>query len=252
MSGIGEPIGIPVSPAVPCPVGASCVQRPSQLGRRPPPPTRPGRGGSDPAGLTPSLALPLGCPARLLPSCRNAQMAGRASVELHTLIFFRSREVVADARVTKASLRRAAKAGLRSGVHACLPPQRRKPRPRSLLVTASTLVLCCACLPPQVRANGLIVFVPKYGIEGPVYLEDSAAAAAAAAAADGGAAPGGSRGGGKGKGAAAAAAAESSFVYDEEKQVGVDKVHGWALVRQLCAACRAAAGHAPPVEAAAG
>jgi hypothetical protein len=30
-------------------------------------------------------------------------MAGRASVELHTLIFFRSRQVVADARVTKAS-----------------------------------------------------------------------------------------------------------------------------------------------------
>lgn len=28
-------------------------------------------------------------------------MAGRASVELHTLIFFRSRQVVADARVTK-------------------------------------------------------------------------------------------------------------------------------------------------------
>jgi exosome complex exonuclease DIS3/RRP44 len=32
---------------------------------------------------------------------RNAQMAGRASVELHTLIFFRGRDVVADARVTK-------------------------------------------------------------------------------------------------------------------------------------------------------
>ena len=32
---------------------------------------------------------------------RNAQMAGRASVELHTLIFFRDRQVVADARITK-------------------------------------------------------------------------------------------------------------------------------------------------------
>lgn len=32
---------------------------------------------------------------------RNAQMAGRASVELHTLIFFKDRTVVADARVTK-------------------------------------------------------------------------------------------------------------------------------------------------------
>ena len=32
---------------------------------------------------------------------RNAQMAGRASVELHTLIFFKDREVIADARVTR-------------------------------------------------------------------------------------------------------------------------------------------------------
>ncbi|KAL3151102.1 hypothetical protein ABBQ38_012969 [Trebouxia sp. C0009 RCD-2024] len=53
---------------------------------------------------------------------RNAQMAGRASVELHTLIFFNNRTIVADARITR------------------------------------------------VRANGLIIFVPKYGIEGPVYL----------------------------------------------------------------------------------
>ncbi|KAI3428619.1 hypothetical protein D9Q98_007442 [Chlorella vulgaris] len=89
---------------------------------------------------------------------RNAQMAGRASVELHTLIFFRSRQVVADARVTK------------------------------------------------VRANGLIVFVPKYGIEGPVYLDDDAAA------------NGGADGGGKKKKSAAAAAADSAYVYDEEKQ----------------------------------
>eukprot|EP00850_Spirogloea_muscicola_P015313 SM000116S24234 [mRNA] locus=s116:202438:210497:+ [translate_table: standard] len=53
---------------------------------------------------------------------RNAQMAGRASVELHTLIFFRKRPTDADARIVK------------------------------------------------IRANGFIVFVPKYGIEGPVYL----------------------------------------------------------------------------------
>ncbi|KAL4433106.1 hypothetical protein ABPG77_006533 [Micractinium sp. CCAP 211/92] len=96
---------------------------------------------------------------------RNAQMAGRASVELHTLIFFRSRQMVADARVTK------------------------------------------------VRANGLIVFVPKYGIEGPVYLEE--AAAAAAAAADG---PGSSSGGAGGRRKGGAAAADSNFIYDEEKQ----------------------------------
>ena len=34
---------------------------------------------------------------------RNAQLAGRASVELHTLIFFRGRTVLADARVTRVS-----------------------------------------------------------------------------------------------------------------------------------------------------
>jgi exosome complex exonuclease DIS3/RRP44 len=53
---------------------------------------------------------------------RNAQLAGRASVELHTLIFFKDRQILADARVTR------------------------------------------------VKSNGLIVFVPKFGIEGPVFL----------------------------------------------------------------------------------
>jgi exosome complex exonuclease DIS3/RRP44 len=42
-----------------------------------------------------------GCADNLNVRHRNAQMAGRASVELHTLIFFRGRDVVADARVTK-------------------------------------------------------------------------------------------------------------------------------------------------------
>lgn len=55
---------------------------------------------------------------------RNAQLAGRASVELHTLIFFKEKKVIADARVV------------------------------------------------GIRANKLIVFVPKFGIEGPVYLDD--------------------------------------------------------------------------------
>ncbi len=32
---------------------------------------------------------------------RNAQFAGRASVELHTLIFFHKRTVVADARIIR-------------------------------------------------------------------------------------------------------------------------------------------------------
>ncbi|MED6204064.1 Exosome complex exonuclease RRP44 A [Stylosanthes scabra] len=53
---------------------------------------------------------------------RNAQMAGRASVELHTLIYFRNRPTDTEARVVK------------------------------------------------IRSNGFFVFVPKYGIEGPIYL----------------------------------------------------------------------------------
>ncbi|KAJ7944036.1 Exosome complex exonuclease [Quillaja saponaria] len=57
---------------------------------------------------------------------RNAQMAGRASVELHTLIYFRKRPTDAEARIVK------------------------------------------------IRSNGFIVFVPKYGIEGPVYLTSRA------------------------------------------------------------------------------
>ncbi|KAL5754250.1 hypothetical protein ACOSP7_022470 [Xanthoceras sorbifolium] len=53
---------------------------------------------------------------------RNAQMASRASVELHTLIYFRKRPTDTEARIVK------------------------------------------------IRSNGFIVFVPKFGIEGPVYL----------------------------------------------------------------------------------
>ncbi|CAL5368992.1 unnamed protein product [Camellia sinensis] len=53
---------------------------------------------------------------------RNAQMASRASVEVHTLIYFRKRPTDTEARIVK------------------------------------------------IRSNGFIVFVPKYGIEGPVYL----------------------------------------------------------------------------------
>lgn len=34
---------------------------------------------------------------------RNAQMAGRASVELYTLMFFKDQSVLADARVVKVS-----------------------------------------------------------------------------------------------------------------------------------------------------
>ncbi|KAJ3689747.1 hypothetical protein LUZ61_018911 [Rhynchospora tenuis] len=53
---------------------------------------------------------------------RNAQMASRASVELHTLIYFRKRPTDTEAKIVK------------------------------------------------IKANGFIVFVPKFGIEGPVYL----------------------------------------------------------------------------------
>lgn len=58
----------------------------------------------------------------------------------------------------------------------------------------------------QVRANGLLVFVPKYGIEGPVHLDDA------------------DRAGKEGVSSSAPAAVDSApgavprFVYDEEKQ----------------------------------
>ena len=55
---------------------------------------------------------------------RNSQMAARASVELHTHIFFRKKAAETEARVIR------------------------------------------------VRANGLIVFVPKFGIEAPVLFDD--------------------------------------------------------------------------------
>ncbi len=104
---------------------------------------------------------------------RGAQLAGRASVELHTLIFFAGRRVVADARVTR------------------------------------------------VRANGLVVFVPKYGIEGPVFFDAAERAAKEAAGVGGaGAAAGAAAEGGSGAGAAAevAAAPAGAWVYDEEAQ----------------------------------
>lgn len=78
----------------------------------------------------------------------------------------------------------------------------------------------------QVRANGLIVFVPKYGIEGPVYLDDDDDAAAAAADGGGGEGPGSTASGahsaggrpGQGRKGGAAAAADGKYVYDEEQQ----------------------------------
>lgn len=55
----------------------------------------------------------------------NAARAGRSSAQLHTLTFFKDRELVAEARVIK------------------------------------------------VRANGVIVLVPKFGIEGPIYFNET-------------------------------------------------------------------------------
>lgn len=94
-------------------------------------------------------------------------MAGRASVELHTLIFFRGREVIADARVTK------------------------------------------------VKANGLVVFVPRYGIEGAVFLtpkEDGKGGGSKGGGGSGGG-TGGSGAGGSGSGGQ-----QQQFVLDEERQ----------------------------------
>lgn len=151
-------------------------------------------------------------------------MAGRASVELHTLIFFRGRQVAADARVTKASRCRRGRrnqglAGWGSGGDVesaslpapasrplCSPPlpctsfELRPPCVPSLPVSALSPPTS-PFLPVQVRANGLIVFVPKYGIEGPVYLDDGKPAAE-----------------GDGGSSSTAAAADGAYVYDEEKQ----------------------------------
>ena len=52
-----------------------------------------------------------GCSDNLNKRHHNAQMAGRASVELHTLIFFNGRTVVADARITKVSVGRGTGSG---------------------------------------------------------------------------------------------------------------------------------------------
>jgi exosome complex exonuclease DIS3/RRP44 len=71
---------------------------------------------------------------------RGAQLAARASVELHTLIFFKTRATVADARVVR------------------------------------------------VRANGVVVFVPKFGIEGPAYFDGAEAGALPPGVDEGGAA----------------------------------------------------------------
>ncbi len=73
------------------------------------------------------------------------------------------------------------------------------------------------CLFSQVKSNGLLVFVPKFGIEGPVYLSGGGGGGGGGAA---GAAAGGGGSGGAKKAAAAAGGVEGEavFVLDEEKQ----------------------------------
>jgi len=79
---------------------------------------------------------------------------------------------------------------------------------QALLNLQSRPMVCAVSTLPrahaQVRANGVIVFVPKYGIEGPVYLTERPG---------GGAAPARAR-----APAAAPACAGAELVLDEEKQ----------------------------------
>ena len=69
---------------------------------------------------------------------RGAQLAARASVELHTLLFFRARQ------------RKEGKDGDGSG---------------GFTIADARVV--------AVRANGVVVFVPRFGIEGPALFPDS-------------------------------------------------------------------------------
>lgn len=90
---------------------------------------------------------------------RNAQMAGRASAELHTVLFFRNKPTVATARIIR------------------------------------------------VRKNGMVVFVPQYGIEGPIVLAPSSRTET------------GLEGLMAHKGKGASASAPIAFESDEERQI---------------------------------
>ena len=68
---------------------------------------------------------------------------------------------------------------------------------------------------PQVKANGLIVFVPKFGIEGPVYLTPNPSSSSK----DKGGAGGGKGGTKGGKAQKQASDVDALFVLDEEAQV---------------------------------
>ena len=119
----------------------------------------------------------------------NAQMAGRASTELHTLVFFRGKETLADARVVKVQangLQVRARCWLnycgrmccasvcfscaRSGWFAAvmyLCPAQSDLKPQGW---STPELVADAALQNDQGLCVLQVFVPKFGIEGPVFF----------------------------------------------------------------------------------
>ena len=92
---------------------------------------------------------------------RNAQLAGRASVELHTLIFFKDRTLVADARITR----------VRCLCNSCCKPIRMalaqsKPLPAAAPNSCSSLMGWCrgpAKLPADAAAGPAFHIMDKLG-----------------------------------------------------------------------------------------
>ncbi len=68
---------------------------------------------------------------------------------------------------------------------------------------------------PQVKSNGLIVFVPKYGIEGPVYLTPPSSGKGARGSRD--------KKGNNKVGAASADGEDEAYILDEEAQAVTSK-----------------------------
>ena len=104
-----------------------------------------------------------------------AQLAGRASVALHTNVFFKGRVVVETALVMKV------------GAHGAWGGRKEAPGPPMLplILHQSPPPLACAPSPRlllQLRANGVVVLVPRFGLEGTVVLGAAAGDASARAA----------------------------------------------------------------------
>ena len=94
---------------------------------------------------------------------RMAQFAGRASTDLHSHVFFKDRVAEEEAYVMRVSM-------------------------NGLVVCAHTLYVCvhihicmrvslcvcvsvCVCVYIQVRKNGLVVIIPRLGLECPVLFD---------------------------------------------------------------------------------